>query len=166
MNIALVDLNLLVVFDAVMREKHVTRAAKRIGMTQPAVSNALNRLRYIAKDDLFVRSASGVVPTSRALELGPPIRQAINLVENAVKYSGNNGEVLVKLGKSKGAISLTINFSSLQRNISIAQIPTISNFSAIFFAIFFALLILFLLIFAGNLLSLKIPSLWMFSEGS
>ena len=83
MNIALVDLNLLIVFDAVMREKHVTRAAKRIGMTQPAVSNALNRLRYIAKDDLFVRSANGVVPTSRALELGPPIRQAINLVENA-----------------------------------------------------------------------------------
>ena len=83
MNIALVDLNLLVVFDAVMREKHVTRAAKRIGMTQPAVSNALNRLRYIAKDDLFVRSSNGVVPTSRALELGPPIRQAINLVENA-----------------------------------------------------------------------------------
>ena len=83
MNIALVDLNLLIVFDAVMREKHVTRAAKRIGMTQPAVSNALNRLRYIAKDDLFVRSSSGVIPTSRALELGPPIRQAINLVENA-----------------------------------------------------------------------------------
>ena len=53
MNIALVDLNLLIVFDAVMREKHVTRAAKRIGMTQPAVSNALNRLRHIAKDDLL-----------------------------------------------------------------------------------------------------------------
>jgi|TARA_B100001964_G_C14143876_1_gene558762 DNA-binding transcriptional LysR family regulator len=83
MNIALVDLNLLIVFDAVMREKHVTRAAKRIGMTQPAVSNALNRLRYIAKDDLFVRSPNGVVPTARALELAPPIRQAINLVENA-----------------------------------------------------------------------------------
>ena len=83
MNIALVDLNLLIVFDAVMREKHVTRAAKRIGMTQPAVSNALNRLRYIAKDDLFVRSSSGVIPTTRALELGPPIRQAIHLVENA-----------------------------------------------------------------------------------
>jgi len=83
MNIALVDLNLLIVFDAVMREKHVTRAAKRIGMTQPAVSNALNRLRHIAKDDLFIRSADGVVPTARAIELGPPIRQAINLVENA-----------------------------------------------------------------------------------
>ena len=55
MNIALVDLNLLVVFDAVMRERHVTRAAKRIGMTQPAVSNALSRLRHIAKDDLFIR---------------------------------------------------------------------------------------------------------------
>ena len=66
-----------------MREKHVTRAAKRIGMTQPAVSNALNRLRHLAKDDLFIRSYDGVAPTSRALELGPPIRQAINLVENA-----------------------------------------------------------------------------------
>ena len=83
MNIALVDLNLLIVFDAVMREKHVTKAAKRIGMTQPAVSNALNRLRYIAEDDLFIRSPNGVVPTARALELGPSIRQAINLVENA-----------------------------------------------------------------------------------
>ena len=83
MNIALVDLNLLVVFDAVMRERHVTRAAKRIGMTQPAVSNALSRLRHIAKDDLFIRASDGVVPTARALELGPPIRQAISLVENA-----------------------------------------------------------------------------------
>ena len=83
MNIALVDLNLLVVFDAIMREKHVTRAARRIGMTQPAVSNALNRLRHIAKDELFIRSSVGVSPTARALELGPPIRQAINLVENA-----------------------------------------------------------------------------------
>ncbi len=83
MNIALVDLNLLVVFDAVMREKNVTRAAKRIGMTQPAVSNALNRLRHLAKDDLFVRTAEGVVPTARAISLGPPIRQAINLVETA-----------------------------------------------------------------------------------
>ncbi len=83
MNIALVDLNLLIVFDAVIREKHVTRAAKRIGMTQPAVSNALNRLRHIAKDDLFIRSFNGVIPTARALELGPPIRQAISLVENA-----------------------------------------------------------------------------------
>ena len=83
MNIALVDLNLLVVFDAVMREKNVTRASKRIGMTQPAVSNALNRLRHLAKDDLFVRTSEGVVPTARAISLGPPIRQAINLVENA-----------------------------------------------------------------------------------
>ena len=83
MNIALVDLNLLIVFDAVMRERHVTRAAKRIGMTQPAVSNALSRLRHIAKDDLFIRASDGVVPTARALELGPPIRQAISLVENA-----------------------------------------------------------------------------------
>ena len=83
MNIALVDLNLLIVFDAVMRERNVTRASKRIGMTQPAVSNALNRLRHLAKDDLFIRTSEGVVPTARAISLAPPIRQAINLVENA-----------------------------------------------------------------------------------
>ena len=72
MNIALVDLNLLVIFDAVMRERNVTRASKRIGITQPAVSNALNRLRYLAKDDLFVRTSEGVVPTARAITLAPP----------------------------------------------------------------------------------------------
>ena len=57
MNLAGMDLNLLLVFDAVMAERNVTRAAKRIGLSQPAMSNALNRLRYHLKDELFVRGA-------------------------------------------------------------------------------------------------------------
>src|SRR5262245_43928886 len=55
------DLNLLVVFDAVMQERSVTRAGSRIGLSQPAMSHALNRLRYMLKDDLFVRTPEGMV---------------------------------------------------------------------------------------------------------
>lgn len=83
MNLAIVDLNLLVIFDAVMRERNVTRAGKRLGLTQSAVSNALNRLRHLVKDDLFVRGPEGMMPTSRALELGPVLRNALGMVETA-----------------------------------------------------------------------------------
>ncbi len=83
MNLALIDLNLLVVFDAFMRERNVTRAGKRLGLTQSAMSNALNRLRHLVKDDLFVRGPGGMMPTTRALELGPVLRQAMNIVETA-----------------------------------------------------------------------------------
>ena len=55
MNIKNFDLNHLVVFRALFEEKNVTRASKKIGITQPAMSNALNRLRYLVKDDLFIR---------------------------------------------------------------------------------------------------------------
>ena len=114
MNIALVDLNLLVVFDAVMREKNVTRASKRIGITQPAVSNALNRLRHLAKDDLFVRTSQGVVPTARAINLAPPIRQAIKLVENAFDpTSFNPGESYDKFNIAISNYTASIIFPEL-----------------------------------------------------
>lgn len=81
MNLAAVDLKLLVVFDAVMAEGSVTRAGTRLGMTQPAVSNALCRLRLLLKDDLFVRVQGRMRPTPRALELTGPIRQALGQIE-------------------------------------------------------------------------------------
>lgn len=84
MNLARVDLNLLNVFDAVMRERNVTRAGERIGMTQPAVSNALNRLRHLLGDALFVRGADGMRPTARALELAGPVRHALEQIETAL----------------------------------------------------------------------------------
>lgn len=68
-NIATVDLNLLVVLHAVMTERSATRAAKRLGVTQSAVSNALARLRDMFGDPLFVRHARGLTPTPRAVEL-------------------------------------------------------------------------------------------------
>lgn len=81
MNLAGFDLNLLLVFDAVMRERHVTRAGARIGLSQPAVSNALSRLRHHMRDELFVRGPDGMRPTPRALELAAPIRAALESLE-------------------------------------------------------------------------------------
>ena len=84
MNLAGLDLNLLLVFDAVMAERNVTRAGRRIGMSQPAVSNALNRLRHHLKDELFVRTAEGMRPTPRALELAEPIQGALGQLQSAL----------------------------------------------------------------------------------
>ncbi|MCC6076069.1 LysR family transcriptional regulator [Pseudomonas sp. GCM10022188] len=72
-----VDFNLFNVFDVVMTERHVTRAAERLDMTQAAVSNALNRLRRQFQDQLFVKAARGVDPTPRAMELWPRIHKAL-----------------------------------------------------------------------------------------
>ncbi|HEX9718810.1 MAG TPA: LysR family transcriptional regulator, partial [Ramlibacter sp.] len=70
-NFRTLDLNLLRVFDQVMAERNLTRAARNLAMTQPAVSNALNRLRDAVGDKLVARSGYGVEPTPRALALWP-----------------------------------------------------------------------------------------------
>jgi DNA-binding transcriptional LysR family regulator len=81
MNLRAMDLNLLVIFDALMTERNVTRAANRIPMSQPAMSNALMRLRHLFKDELFVRAAGGMEPTPRAEELGEAVRQILRRTE-------------------------------------------------------------------------------------
>jgi DNA-binding transcriptional LysR family regulator len=78
------DLNLLRVFDAVMTEQNLTRAADRLATTQPAVSNALRRLRDTLDDDLFIRTPHGVRPTPRAEELQPVVRLALSTLEAAI----------------------------------------------------------------------------------
>src|ERR1700693_6021939 len=78
MNWGAFDLNLLIVFDAVMQERNVTRAGSRIGLSQPAMSHALNRLRYMLKDELFIRTPEGMVPTPRAESLAQPLRSALS----------------------------------------------------------------------------------------
>lgn len=83
-----VDLNLLTVFDAVMQERNITRAAQILGMSQPAVSNAVSRLKMTFNDDLFVRSGRGIQPTPRAAQLFTSIRQALQLVQNELPGSG------------------------------------------------------------------------------
>ena len=87
MNIRNLDLNLLLVFDAVFSSGSVSIAAKRLNMSQPTVSSALARLRGSLKDPLFIRHAYGVTPTARAQQLAGPIHQALDLVQNAVAPS-------------------------------------------------------------------------------
>lgn len=84
----LVDLNLLTVFDVVMQEQHITRAAQVLGMSQPAVSNAVARLKVMFNDELFVRSGRGIQPTARAYQLFGPVRQALQLVQNELPGAG------------------------------------------------------------------------------
>ena len=71
------DLNLLRVFDAMIEERSVTRAGERLGLTQSAISHALNRLRYVLEDELFVRGPDGMQPTPRATEMAPRLRQGL-----------------------------------------------------------------------------------------
>jgi DNA-binding transcriptional LysR family regulator len=85
MNWGAFDLNLLIVFDAVMQERSVTRAGSRIGLSQPAMSHALNRLRYMLKDELFVRTPDGMAPTPRAETLAQPLRNALSEMQLALE---------------------------------------------------------------------------------
>jgi DNA-binding transcriptional LysR family regulator len=84
MNITAVDLNLLKAFDALHTERAVTRAAGRIGLSQPAMSHALSRLRDLFADELFVRTSDGMKPTARAREIAPLIAAAIEQIETAL----------------------------------------------------------------------------------
>src|SRR6266513_1195774 len=71
------DLNLLRVFDALIEERSVTRAGERLGLSQSAISHALNRLRYVLGDELFVRVSDGMRPTPRASEIAPRLREGL-----------------------------------------------------------------------------------------
>jgi len=81
MNLRSLDLNLLVVFDAIFVEGNLSRAADRVGMSQPAMSNALARLRVALDDPLFVRRGHGMEPTVRARQLSNPVRQALDVLQ-------------------------------------------------------------------------------------
>jgi DNA-binding transcriptional LysR family regulator len=84
MNLSKIDLNLLVVLDALLSEQNVTRAAARIGPSQPAMSSALGRLRNMFDDQLLSRAPSGMIPTERATSLAGPVRQILREVEAAL----------------------------------------------------------------------------------
>ena len=83
-NFRTLDLNLLRVFDEVMSERNLTRAASNLAMTQPAVSNSLRRLRGLLGDDLVQRSGYGVLPTPAALALWPAVREALSLLRHSL----------------------------------------------------------------------------------
>ena len=84
MNMSKFDLNLLVYLDVLLRECNVTRAAEELGISQPAMSNSLRRLRDLFADPILVRTSDGMTPTERALELQPLVRTVLEAAEQAV----------------------------------------------------------------------------------
>lgn len=85
MNLRSVDLNLLLVFQTIYSERNISKAADKLSLSQPTVSNALARLRQRLGDPLFTRTPDGMVPTARAKTLAEPIRQALNLIEQGLR---------------------------------------------------------------------------------
>ena len=84
MNLRDIDLNLLVIFNQLLIDRRVSTTADKLGLSQPAVSNALKRLRTLLKDELFVRTARGMEPTPYALHLIEPIGYALSTLQNAL----------------------------------------------------------------------------------
>tara|TARA_Y100000022_G_C13233247_1_gene368483 strand:- start:259 stop:1152 length:894 start_codon:yes stop_codon:yes gene_type:complete len=111
MNIKNFDLNLLVVFKTLYEERNVTKASKKIGITQPAMSNALNRLRYLVKDELFIRGPKGMRPTPRANELSSPIQTALNNLElslSSINFDPKTTKKLYKISISDDVAPLIL----------------------------------------------------------
>jgi DNA-binding transcriptional LysR family regulator len=113
MNLGALDFNLLKVLDALVTERNVTRAGKRLGRSQPAVSNALNRLRQLLGDDLLVRGPAGYVLTPRAEAIREPLREALALMESCLAEAPQFDP-----GKATGVFRL-----STPDRLSIALLP-------------------------------------------
>ncbi|MDF1644156.1 MAG: LysR family transcriptional regulator [Pseudomonadales bacterium] len=85
MDIDRADLNLLLYLDALLREQNVTRAAQQLGISQPALSNGLKRLRELFDDPLLIRSREGMTPTERAIELQPQVREVLSQISSILQ---------------------------------------------------------------------------------
>lgn len=106
------DLNLLVAFDALMLERNVSRAAAKLGITQPALSHALKRLRATFDDELFIRARNHMQPTARALSLHGPIRNALEECESVLDQHGSfdptSAKRTFKLSMSDGTAAIVL----------------------------------------------------------
>lgn len=117
MNLDRFDLNLLVAFEALMTEQQVTRAARRLHITQPALSGALARLRTVFNDQLFVKDGKSMRPTLRARELDAPIREALDRVRQAIgqkSFRPETAAVTVRIATSDD-LELTLISKVLKR---------------------------------------------------
>lgn len=85
LDLSAIDLKLLTILDAVLAERNLSRAGRRLGMSQSAVSQALARLRVLLGDDLFERTGRGVRPTPRAVELAEPVSRALAILRDALR---------------------------------------------------------------------------------
>ena len=110
-NFRTLDLNLLRVFDAVMAEGSLTRAAAALSMTQPAVSHALRRLREALGDELFTRTTHGVRPTPAAESLWPQVRSALATLRQAIApaaFDAQRDAVLLRLAMADATAALLV----------------------------------------------------------
>src|SRR5262245_12135124 len=89
MDLKEIDLNLLLVFSELFRERRVLRAAENLDMSQPGVSNALTRLRNLLSDELFVRTAHGMIPTPYAMQLAGPVTEALEQIRGALEVTAS-----------------------------------------------------------------------------
>jgi DNA-binding transcriptional LysR family regulator len=106
-----VDLNLLVVFETLMAERHVGRAAQRLSVSQSAVSHALSRLRELFGDPLFARHPKGIEPTKRSLALGPRVADVLNRARAVLVSSppfNPNRPHRFTIGHTDGSISILV----------------------------------------------------------
>lgn len=137
---ALIDLNLLPVFDAVMRHGTVSLAAQALGVSQPTVSHSLNRLRLLMGDDLFVRTRKGMEPTAYAAEVAERVREGLHLLNaavlNARDFDPHTSTRLFKLlmsdaGEMVFLPTLMRRIKSLAPGVAIeaSQVPPDRNFS-------------------------------------
>lgn len=122
MNYEQLDLNLLKVFDAVMTELNVTRAADRLHMTQPAVSNALKRLRRLLNDELFAKVPSGVLPTPKALELWQSLREALTQIRQTIEPGDFDPAI--------ATLTFTIGMNDFSANVVLPKLISVCEESA------------------------------------
>ncbi|GFD88859.1 LysR family transcriptional regulator [Tenacibaculum sp. KUL152] len=111
MNLNAFDLNLLRVFDAVMRYRNVSKAADALYLSQPAASHALSRLRHALNDELFVKSPNGMKPTSRALDIAPAVSKALAELSQALApatFNPSTSEATVRLATHDYFVALVM----------------------------------------------------------
>jgi LysR family transcriptional activator of mexEF-oprN operon len=111
-NLSGFDLNLLVAFDALMAERNVSRAAAKLGITQPALSHALKRLRMAFNDELFIRTRNSMQPTARAFSLEPSIRsvldECLSTLINHASFDPASAKRTFKLSMSDGTAAIVL----------------------------------------------------------
>jgi len=103
------DLNLMVIFDAIMQEQSVSIAAERLSMTQPSVSNALSRMRHVFKDPLFIKDGRGIKPTPFANSLWLQISSSLNTISDVVspkKFVPHYAKRTFRIALTDGLVSL------------------------------------------------------------
>lgn len=129
-NFRTLDLNLLKVFDVVMVERNVTRAAARLSMTQPAVSNALRRLRESTHEELFVPTSSGMTPTPHAETLWPTVRASLDGLRVAFEPQGFDARVdarsfTLAMADATAALFVPVLVDALQREQALVDLHVV-----------------------------------------